>query len=93
MTLRDERTPSYRSNSWIKMKIGSSSKVDSGKSLIEWKINNGSISIVSKAGLNVPNLYFIKIGLTVLSAKKAPFLNFMIPVPFVVPPSTKIKNG
>ena len=32
-------------------------------------------------------------GLTVFSAKKAPFLNLNIPVPFVVVPSGKIRNG
>lgn len=48
---------------------------------------------MSKAGLTVPCLYFMKIGLTVFSAKKAPFLNFKMPVPFVVAPSANIKNG
>lgn len=49
--------------------------------------------MISNAGLTVPCLYFIKIGLTVFSAKNAPFLNFKIPVPFVVAPSAKIRNG
>jgi hypothetical protein len=48
---------------------------------------------VSNAGLKVPVVYFITIGLIVFSAKKAPFLNLIIYVPFVVPPSAKIKNG
>jgi len=38
-------------------------------------------------------LYFIKVGLIVFSAKKAPFLKLKIPVPFVVVPSGKIRNG
>jgi hypothetical protein len=38
-------------------------------------------------------LYFKKTGLIVLSPEKAPLLNLMIPVPFVVVPSAKIKNG
>jgi len=35
----------------------------------------------------------MKVGLTVFSAKNAPFLNLNIPVPLVVVPSGKIKNG
>jgi len=35
----------------------------------------------------------MKIGLTVFSAKNAPFLKEMIPDPFDVPPSAKIRKG
>lgn len=35
----------------------------------------------------------MNVGLTVFSAKKAPFLNLNIPVPFVVVPSGKIRKG
>jgi hypothetical protein len=49
--------------------------------------------MISNAGETVPCLYFMNIGLTVFSAKKAPFLNFKMLVPFVVAPSAKIRNG
>jgi hypothetical protein len=35
----------------------------------------------------------MNIGLTVFSAKNPPFLNFAMPLPFVVPPSANIRNG
>lgn len=48
---------------------------------------------MSKAGLTVPCLYFMKTGLIVFSAKKAPFLNFKMLDPLVVAPSANIRNG
>jgi len=54
---------------------------------------NGMNSIMSNAGLTVLNLYFIKMGWTVLSAKKAPFLNLIKLDPLLVPPSTNMRRG
>jgi hypothetical protein len=48
---------------------------------------------MSNAGLTFPKLYFKNIGFILFSAKNAPFLNFIIPFPFDVVPSAKIKKG
>lgn len=53
----------------------------------------GKYSMISKAGLTRLYLYFMKSGLTVFSAKNAPYLNVIMHEPFVVPPSGNIKNG
>jgi|TARA_B110000305_G_C19332592_1_gene584796 hypothetical protein len=55
-------------------------------------MTSGKNSMISKAGLTVPLEYFIKIGVTVLSAKKAPFLNWRMPEPLEVPASAKMRN-
>lgn len=53
----------------------------------------GRNSMMSNAGLTRLYLYFMNNGLTVFSAKKAPYFIVMMQVPFVVPPSGNIKKG
>lgn len=54
---------------------------------------SGRNSIMSKAGLTRLYLYFIYKGLTVFSAKNAPYFIVIMHVPLVVPPSGKIRKG
>jgi hypothetical protein len=55
---------------------------------------NGSNSIMSNDGMNVPSRLHFKItGLIYFPEINAPFLNFSNEDPFVVPPSGNINSG